>query len=151
MAQTARPRVLTAPRGFRGAAGESRLRPRLCRPDTTTRVVQRVRRGQSDDNFVYAFVVLNPVGPLQVVFGADDAGADGTVHAWECRQTAPGELTFYPHPAYRGGPVVYLHGHQQRTERMYEEPANVWSFPDRPGRPGGGDHGPAPAPGERAG
>lgn len=131
------------PLRFKGVAGESRMRPRLVPEGTTTRYYQKLR----NDDFIAEFVVLNPVGP-QRVFTLDPATGDQL--CWGCRHTGPDEITFYPHPAYRGGPVCYVHGPECRAEPMYAQPTTLYSFGDahgqRPGGTGGGGPGPAPGP-----
>lgn len=80
-------------RGFRGIAGESKLRPRIVAADVTTRYFMRCR----DDGYVSAVVVWNPVGEMVVFTRA----ADGSGLRWGCRHTGDDEITFFPHPAYR--------------------------------------------------
>lgn len=129
-------------KGFKGVAGESRMRPRLVPAGTTTRYFQRLR----NDDFIYEFVVANPVD-WQRVFTIDPETGDKL--AWGCRHTGPDEITFHPHPAYAGGPICYAHGPACQAEPMYAQPTTLYSFGDshggdrtRPGEEGGGGQGP---------
>lgn len=79
-------------RGFRGVAGESRLRPRLVPANCTTRYYMRCRT----DGYVTALVVQNPVGHL-VCFSTT---ASGGHCVWDHREIGPDLLEFFAHPEY---------------------------------------------------
>lgn len=127
-------------RGLKGIYGESRLRPLLVPEDTTTRFYQKLKG--SDSNFVAEVVVINPVGPWKVFHGSVPYLKDGVlsqdIHHWGCRETAPGEITFFAHPAYTGGPInVWYDQRICKPFRMYHQPNTLFSFPG-----GNNDHSP---------
>lgn len=144
-------------RGFRGVAGESRLRPRIVPKNCTTRYYMRCR----DDGYVLAVVVQNPVGELAVF----TTGANGDEHRWGCRHTGDDLIEFYPHPLYEHtrvckvcngtkvmgvteanpwgskcqncegsghipAPVCLVTEKHVVAERIYMEPTTVFSFPE---------------------
>ncbi len=79
-------------RGFRGVAGESRLRPRLVGEDCTTRYFLRCRT----DGYVEEVIVYHPVGEIFVFTN----GENGEQLRWGCRDTGDDRIVFYPHPSY---------------------------------------------------
>lgn len=131
-------------RGFRGAPGESRLRPRIVPTDCTTRYFLRCKI----DGAVGEVVVYNPVGEIFCF----TTGDNGDEHRWGCRDRGDGTIVFYPHPAYtptrtcrecKGMKCVHCEqsGAVPRqvclvtekhvvAERIYLEPTTIFSFPE---------------------
>lgn len=143
-------------RGFRGVAGESKLRPRIVAENCTTRYYQRVR----DDGYISSIIVQNPVGHI-VCFSTSESGGHCV---WDHREIGPGLLEFFAHPDYRhlhickeceGSKVLGVDpvtnplgsrcGHCEGSgsipsppclvferhvvaERIYVEPTKTWSF-----------------------
>jgi hypothetical protein len=116
------------------AAGESWMRPRIVPANVTTRHYTRCRE---DGNFIEKFVVLCPVGEQRVY----TLGPAGEEFRWGCRHTGPDEITFYPHPGYTGGPLMYYHGPECISVRMEPEAEKLFFF-------GGSDHANDDRPGE---
>lgn len=79
-------------RGYRGVAGESRLRPRIVAKDCTTRYFLKCRT----DGYVESVKVFNPVGEIVCFTMADN----GDQLLWGCRDLGDDTIEFYPHPAY---------------------------------------------------
>lgn len=79
-------------RGFRGVAGESRLRPRIVAEDCTTRYFLKCRT----DGYVEEVKVFNPVGEIICFTMADN----GDQLLWGCRDIGDDTIVFYPHPGY---------------------------------------------------
>lgn len=79
-------------RGFRGVAGESRLRPRAVASTCQTRYFLKCRT----DGYVEEVRVYNPVGEIVCFTRADN----GDLHQWGCRDIGDDTIVFFPHPAY---------------------------------------------------
>lgn len=94
--------------GFRGIAGESKLRPRIVPQSCKSRYFMRCR----DDGYVSEVVLYNPDFSKSVTISQNGievdcgpavvftVGPDGEHHRWGCRHERDDELTFYPHPGY---------------------------------------------------